>query len=345
MQASLIYTRLHARAREYAPNTFLVASIATVGLAGALAHGRVISGDVVSWLALGWVAPTSALMLMARSHAVQVQKKFGGRILAFAYVPTPIGSLLKSLSTQDVATAELKQINLMSSDLSESVDYYEKGDEEGVSLTRILDNNPDLAVIAIGPSKKRGIKAPHGRISLVVAQGGYEETEHVNLISTKGGQNYVWYEPYHNVINRKHYFTKGAYLVETDETGKARVEMLYDKLRTGLAPHARIDAEVLSITGGATESALVGASVASQNGGPMRTKRKDKADADLGFGVFRLGLVIMIAGLVSWLALLASNQVAFALGASVIGAIGANMLMLGILGGRRGERAGHTQQS
>jgi hypothetical protein len=56
----------------------------------------------------------------------------------------------------------------------------------------------------------------------------------------------------------------------------------------------------------------------------------------MAFKAFKLGFLLMIVGLACWALFLASNKMTLALGASAIAAIGANILMLAVLGDRRG---------
>ncbi|MGA2124779.1 MAG: hypothetical protein ABSG76_01375 [Xanthobacteraceae bacterium] len=65
--------------------------------------------------------------------------------------------------------------------------------------------------------------------------------------------------------------------------------------------------------------------------------------ANPAYGLFKLGFLLMIVGLPLWLAFLGVEYMRFALAASIVVAIGANILMLGVLGGRRGEAADQIQ--
>jgi hypothetical protein len=323
----------------------LVCSTATIGLAGWMASVGLVPREVILYTGFGWAVPAGILILLAHAHAVQVRRQFGDKIRAFVYQPTPIGSLVESLNSQDVATADLKHVMLMSADLEEGVHYYLEGDDEGVSLVRMLEKNPDLTVSVYGPSKNPNVKSPHERMSLLLTTGVGELTEHKNLILTKDGQKFVWYEPYHNVVNGHHYFNRGAYLVEIDELVQGKIQNEYDELRLGAATSATIDEVALSTYRGATERAQVGVSLASREGDMMRTQQSAGSHPEVGFEVFKVGLLVMIVGWASWLIFLTSNEMAFALGASVMAAIGANILMLGVLGGRGGEEAKQIQQS
>jgi hypothetical protein len=283
------------------------------------------------------------LTIKAHLNSLRVARKFGNGIRTFVYVPTPIGSLLESLNSQDVATSDLVQIMLMSSDLQESVDYYKNGDDEGISLLKILDDNPELTASIYGPSSDPRITSPHARISLIPTLG--DLTEHKNLIDTKKGQSFVWYEPYHKVLRGKQYFTHGAYLIEIDEALKASIRREYEQLVRARANSDIIDAGVLSTDLGAIDSAHVGASLAPEKGGTMHRHLHVNPNEDGGFATFKLALLIVSFGLIAWLLLLSFNQMLLALVAAALAALGGNLLMLCVLGNRDGEKAKHSRQT
>jgi len=56
----------------------------------------------------------------------------------------------------------------------------------------------------------------------------------------------------------------------------------------------------------------------------------------MAFNAFKFGLVLTIVGLTFWALFLVSNKMTLAFWASAIAAVGANIVMLGVLGGRRG---------
>jgi hypothetical protein len=66
-------------------------------------------------------------------------------------------------------------------------------------------------------------------------------------------------------------------------------------------------------------------------------KPRHNEDQSLGFKLFKIGGLLGIVGTGSWLLFLWLGEVTLALGASIIAAIGGNILMVGILGDRRGE--------
>lgn len=80
-----------------------------------------------------------------------------------------------------------------------------------------------------------------------------------------------------------------------------------------------------------------GANAPHGSGGAHRTSGmpiRPAGEGEFGFKAFKAGLFLIIAGLACWFPLLASNKVEMALGASIFAAIGANILMLGVLGER-----------
>jgi hypothetical protein len=58
---------------------------------------------------------------------------------------------------------------------------------------------------------------------------------------------------------------------------------------------------------------------------------------NLGFKLFKIGGLLGIVGSGSWLLFLWLDEVTLALGASIIAAIGGRILLVGVLGDRRGE--------
>jgi len=332
--------RKRSSLRKHAPNAIFVLSATTVGLAGTFANSASMKSIV--YLALGWGALAGCLTVKAHLNSLRVARQFGNKIRGFVYVPTPIGSMVESLNSQNVATSDLINISLMSSDLQESITYYKEGDYEGVSLLRIMDANPDLTATIYGPSKTPAIKSPHDRMSLVVTP--VKLTEHKNLIDTKRGQSFVWYEPYHEVFRGDQYFTHGAYLIEIDKKLKAEIQKEYGLLSRSRPSYDTIDAGVLSTEQGATDSAQVGASLAPDKGGMMRIHTHSPSE-DVGFAVFKAAILITTVGLICRLLLLALNQMPLALVASAVAAIGGNLFMLSVLGNRNGKKAEHDRQA
>ena len=60
-----------------------------------------------------------------------------------------------------------------------------------------------------------------------------------------------------------------------------------------------------------------------------------------GFRAFRVGLAMALAGLVAWLCTILTGHILLAIAAAAFGAIGAVILMFGVLEGRRRELRHH----
>src|SRR5712691_9914279 len=73
------------------------------------------------------------------------------------------------------------------------------------------------------------------------------------------------------------------------------------------------------------------------NAGTKDMRQLRVTDRDFGFAAFKLGLLLAVGGLVLWFAMLISNNKWAAVVAAVIGALGAHLLMFGVL-----ARISHT---
>jgi hypothetical protein len=73
------------------------------------------------------------------------------------------------------------------------------------------------------------------------------------------------------------------------------------------------------------------------NAGTKDMSQRRLPDSDFGFAAFKLGLLLAAGGFILWLAMLISNNKLAAVVAAVIGALGAQILMFGVLGGRRSD--------
>lgn len=329
-------TRARARVRKHLPNAVLVFSAITVCGAQFLATRGYLSTLIVLYAILAWACFAVGLTLKAHLNTLRVSRRIGDKIRAFVYVPTPIGSLVESLNSQDVAKSDLKSIALMSAGLEESVGYYKKGDYEGISLLKILDDNPNLVATIYGPAKTLNLRSPHKRMSLVEIEA--EPTEHINLVVTNKGQNFVWYEPYHKVIDGRQYFTHGAYLIEIDEAKKSDIQSEYDRFIKRKDQFATMTIGALSAHEDATRRVPAGALADPAKGVEMRTPQLNE-QPNLGYTMFKVGGLIAILGIGSWVALLGLNHPPLALTVSIIAAVGANAAMLGVLGDRRRDES------
>ncbi len=217
------YELIYSVARRHAPTVVLFGSLISVGFAY----------NQVSILAIMtvWASLAVIFTLFAHVHSREVRKKFGGKILEFIYTPTPMGSLIKSLEKHGVAASSIKSMKLMSADIEESLKYLEKGNlrnDEGRFISDTLKPSSEMNVAIYGYSKCPNVKPNHRRIEIVLTKKRL--TEHTNLIVTKNDVPFIWYEPFHDIINGAHYFTRGAYLLKVDKHTRSRVEMEFDKL-------------------------------------------------------------------------------------------------------------------
>jgi hypothetical protein len=161
-------------------------------------YAMAVWGLIAAWLTVG-----------AQIRTAKISRQFGGGMRDFVFAPTPMGSVLASLGRVGVSPETIATIELMSADVDETIAYFERDSGNGCFLTT-LKHCPEMKVTVYGQT--RSTAKEHSRITVVPTVEKY--TEHTNLITTKDGNQFVWFEPYHNVKNGRHYFGKGAYLFE-----------------------------------------------------------------------------------------------------------------------------------
>lgn len=174
-------------------------------------------------IAIGILAAGSVGMVVwAKSWSDQAATKFEGEMVDFVFAPTPMGSLLSALNKQGVGTGEIATIKLMSSDLVATKKYLSSprnGDEPFIT---VVDRCKDMHVLYYGSSDDPNIESGHPRIKFIPTK--QKLIEHVNLVQTKSKGEYLWYEPYHQLIDGEDCFAGGAYLIELTPRGIQQVE-------------------------------------------------------------------------------------------------------------------------
>jgi hypothetical protein len=176
---------------------------------------------------LFWAVLSVWLAIDGHLRTRSIIRRFPGDLIQFIYAPTPMGSLLQSLQDNGIKADRIAEIRLMSADVDESIRYYEEGHTNG--SPPFLDTMkvcPDVKVTLYGRCNSK--RSTYKGINIVSTKERF--IEHTNLITTKDDEEYVWFEPYHNVINRKHYFTHGAYLFRVSHQEADKVRHMLDSL-------------------------------------------------------------------------------------------------------------------
>jgi hypothetical protein len=125
----------------------------------------------------------------------------------------PMGSLLASLHENNVSESSILNIKLMTASLQHARTYWTKSRNGDEPLVETIGNNADLRVTIFGRSDDGScVDSPHPRLAFVRTE--QKLLEHINLIETKSGQSYVWYESYHDVVAGRECFKGGAYLIK-----------------------------------------------------------------------------------------------------------------------------------
>lgn len=184
------------------------------GISIALAPQGLAIYVLVAWMIF-------SLGLFAASHQKTrvVCRQFGGNLVAFANLPTPIDTLLDLLTLHGIPAKDIESITMMSTDLNESLDYLFGKDVAGAAFGQLLRENPGIKAVLYG-YLTTPVRVNHPAELKPIPK---KRTEHTNLIVTKDQRAFVWYEPYHLVVDGKHYFTRGAYLIEIPAPVRDRI--------------------------------------------------------------------------------------------------------------------------
>jgi hypothetical protein len=208
----------HALLRRY---------ISPIMIGGAALSVAFAPNGLVLYVMFFWAAFGVALAVDAHLRTRKTIKRFPGDLIAFVYAPTPMGSLLEALQTNGIRSERIAEIRLMSADVDESLRYYEEGHSNGSPpFLEAMKSCPDVKVTIYGRCNSK--RSTYKGIKIVPTKDRF--VEHTNLITTKDDEEYVWFEPYHNVINQKHYFTHGAYLFRVSHQEADKVRRMLDSL-------------------------------------------------------------------------------------------------------------------
>lgn len=221
--------RACATTRKYLTVILLVGSAATF----ALVPEQYAFPSLIFWVAL-----SAAIMIVAQQETRSVARRFGGTLREFAYLPTPMDSIVDLLERQGVAPGEIDTITLMSCDVQESLNYL-FGDTPpgGGAFGDLLHEHPDIKATIYG---RQNGALRNTNYPIEIKPITKRRTDHTNLFTAKNGRAFVWYEPYHSVVNGSHCFTRGAYLIEVSATTRDKLlhsfypSLLTDKSKQGV---------------------------------------------------------------------------------------------------------------
>lgn len=228
------FPRARSYLRRWSPRVILFGSVASVGIAP----------QYSLYFISGWSAVAAFLLLLSVVTSRQVVKKFGKDILKFVNDPTPAASVLSSLRGSHIAPETIRYAWLESADAPSTVRYIRQRSSgiDGQSFLETLGPNAKIVVLAKTnlPPESRN----QNQIRIIPAR--QRLTKHINLFVTATGRSYVWYEPYHVIINDKHWFPRGAYLIAVSET--KRDEILRDYRERIADTAAFLEGDILALT-------------------------------------------------------------------------------------------------
>jgi hypothetical protein len=201
--------------------------ISIILIGGAAVTVALAPKEYALYAMLFWAAFSGILAIDAHLRTRKIIKRFPGELIQFVYAPTPMGSLLEALQTNKIRSERIAEISLMSADVDESLRYYEEGHSNGSPpFLETVKLCPDIKVTIYGRCNSK--RSSYKGIKIVSTKERF--VEHTNLITTKDDEEYIWFEPYHNVINRRHYFTHGAYLFRVSHQEADKVRHMLDSL-------------------------------------------------------------------------------------------------------------------
>jgi hypothetical protein len=221
--------RACAITRKYLTVILLVGSAATF----ALVPDKYAFPSLIFWVVL-----SAIVMIVAQQETRSVARRFGGALREFAYLPTPMDSIVDLLERQGVASDEIDTITLMSCDLQESLNYlFGHTPPGGGAFGDLLFAHPDIKATIYG---RQNGPLRNANYPIEIKPIIKRRTDHTNLFTAKNGRAFVWYEPYHSVVNGSHCFTRGAYLIEVPEATRDKLlqdfypSLLTDKSKRGV---------------------------------------------------------------------------------------------------------------
>jgi hypothetical protein len=102
---------------------------------------------------------------------------------------------------------------------------------DGKILMQLHRENPDTPIHIFGlndlSSNYKDMKqelAELGAPQIIFHDTRFLSVAHRNIIKTKDGRNYLWFEEHHEIENGHHYFPCGAFLFKIDESVAVQIE-------------------------------------------------------------------------------------------------------------------------
>lgn len=155
------------------------------------------------WLFVLWIKSTSKLKQFRNADTLWYERK-----------PTPGISMLLSLKKMGYPIEHIYSIKMMTYDLK---DVYMRGFVNKVKSAKIK-----ISVCGNGDKNEKEEDAVYVSTSVLLK-------EHINIINTKDQNVFVWYEPTHVIINKKHYLPDGAFLLKIPTNDSDSINELYSK--------------------------------------------------------------------------------------------------------------------
>jgi hypothetical protein len=157
----------------------------------------------------------------------KIQQKFGGaEVLVFRHVATPVSSLFNALAREGVRVENISKVQFETGKISELLNYMCR---DGKELITLFEKSPGAVFVACGlddthltaveKRERLDMDGEPGEIEFIDT-GKYTKS-HRNIVTTKNGDYYLWYEDHHEIRDGHHFYPTGAYLFKIDAEAAA----------------------------------------------------------------------------------------------------------------------------
>jgi hypothetical protein len=202
--------------RRRAPKLILFGALLSVGLASWTENNLLVGCLIVFWGLL-----CALLIALAYLNTRKVTSRFG-KMLEFVHAPSPLDSLFACIRKHGYREADIAELTLMTNDLGTARTYYKSGNGRARPLAMLLEKNPDAKVTILGFRREGNADITNDRCTYIGTKAVH--TEHANKIKMKDGSAYLWFEPYHTIIDKKHVFPWGAYFIKLTREREEQVD-------------------------------------------------------------------------------------------------------------------------
>jgi hypothetical protein len=169
----------YAVLRKYLTLIFIVGSATSL----ALSPTNLAVYALAPWLLLAF-----SVLMAAHWKTRATTRQFGGRLVGFSNIPTPIDSVLELLAKDGVYPADIDIIILMSTDLKGSIDYLFGADTVGSSFGQMLRKYPHIKATIYG---RLTSTFAFNSVPVTLKQIPNRRTDHTNLFIAKDRRAYV----------------------------------------------------------------------------------------------------------------------------------------------------------